>query len=225
MKSANWLGVGLALAGMACGTTEHNAGAGAGAGAGGTDTGGAATGGVSGSAGSVPPNDGVYVIEFSEPDQRDGKPGLLITNSTLAIALTRGPAVRQFSPAPPGDVTPADVVVHYTRIGCSIDDPDSWIGGAALTPAPSTQLMRVTVTEHEDLDGVTNALQLVDQTCLSVRQAEGGYQRLIQYDTLQPGDRSMEATFEVQAPSVDAFALFLPTRTRISRVSYTLPVP
>jgi hypothetical protein len=217
MKSTRslYVGLGFVLAGTACGSTEHNAGR-AGAGE-------AATGGASGSAGNVSVSDGTYVIEFSEPDPPDEQPGLFIANSTLAIALTRGPAVRQFSGAPPGDA--ADVVLQYTRVGCRIDDPNSWIGEAALTAAPSTQLMRVTITEHADLAGISTALELVDQTCLSVRQAGGAYQPLIQYSTLQPGDGSMEATFDVHATSVDAFALFLPTYTSISRVSYTLPPP
>jgi hypothetical protein len=176
-------------------------------------------GGGSGSTGNAPESDDTYVIEF------DGRPGLFIANATLAVALTRGPAVRQFVPAPPGDVTPADVVLQYTRIGCTIDDPDYWIGGAALTPTPSTPLRRVTITQHEDLANVSTAQQLADATCLSVRPAEGGYSPLIQYSTLKPGDASVEVTFDVQATSVDAFALFLPTYTLVSRVTYTLPPP
>jgi hypothetical protein len=170
-------------------------------------------------------SDGTYVFEFSDPDQADEQPGLSIANTTLAMALTRGPAVRQFSGPPAVDVTPADVVLQYTRVGCRVDDPENWIGGAALTAAASTQLMRVTITQHEDLSGVSTALQLADQTCLSVRRTGGAYQSFIQYSTLQPGDGSMEVMFDVNASSVDAFALFLPAYTRISRVTYTLPPP
>lgn len=145
------------------------------------------------------------------------EPILPIANETIIFppALDQAPS-RTLSERETGDV-----LVAYTRVGCRVD-PEAFIGqnrGLAVRPTPPVHLASVTIEQSGD--GVSSSLaQLGEQTCLSVRPPGGTWQPFLEPAVVTIDDDIVLVRFETASALTDAVAIFLPTYTNISRITY-----
>jgi hypothetical protein len=160
-----------------------------------------------------------YTLDLSRysPDQKP--PALRISNETVVFPLAVGPTVQVLS----GDA-PGALVAHDTRVGCWVN-PDEWIGQGGAVPArvpatPPVRLLEVTVDQLGG-EGVTEApRQLADRTCVSFRSQDGRWHAFAAPSIITVTGESVRTAFALDAEDANAVAIFLPTYTFVSRVSY-----
>jgi hypothetical protein len=167
----------------------------------------------------------VYTLDLKEFGTTQTPGGLQISNRTLAFPLALGPTEQSLSLTNPGDL-----VVAYTRVGCSID-PEAWIGTEGVVPIQLRQVQPVALTEVT-IDqfvgvGVTSTPSgLAQGTCLTLKSQGGQWMPFLQPQkiTLLSTD-SVRAAFVIDRISADSAALFLPTYTYVSTISYRVAAP
>lgn len=196
-------------------------------GAGKDQAGGGNLGGAgAGASGGVGTGEGmVYTLDLKEFGTTQSPGGLAIANETLAFSLALGPTGQSLSRANPGDL-----VVAYTRVGCGVD-PEGWIGADGVVPIQLHQAHPVAVTEVA-IDqfvgvGVTeNPSQLAESTCLTLKSPGGPWMPFLhpQTITLLSAD-SVRAEFVIDRTGAESAAIFLPTYTFVSRISYRVATP
>ncbi len=150
-------------------------------------------------------------------------PGLNIANETLAFPLALGQVEQALSPSNPGDL-----VVVYTRAGCSAD-AEGLAADALLprrVPAEPVALTSVTIDQFVGV-GVTASPQiLAEKTCLTLRSLEGTWTALLQPETITPlSDDAVRAEFVIDGLVAESAAIFLPTYTYVSKISYRVATP
>jgi hypothetical protein len=192
--------------------------------------GGAGTGGVAGSGGigvgGAGAGDGtVYTLDLRGFGTPQNPGGLGIANETLAFPLALGPAEQSLSPANPGDL-----VVHGTRVGCWID-PEAWIGTEGVVPiqlpqAQPVALTEVTIDQFVGIGVAATPGELAERTCLTLKSQAGPWMPFLtpRTITLLSAD-SVRAKFVIAQTSADSAALFLPTYTHVSTISYRVATP
>jgi hypothetical protein len=144
----------------------------------------------------------------------DFAPSLTIANTTLVFPLTQTPARRSLSESEPGDL-----IIDYTRVGCWVD-PEQYLGAVDVTSAHEARLTLVTISQ--DVSASRPSTELAKETCLSVRRPDGTWQPLLQSTNVTITDSSLQLEFAVSITTADAAAIFLPTYTSVSNVTYTI---
>jgi len=183
-------------------------------------------GGVGTGSGGVGNGEGtVYTLDLKEFGTTQTPGGLGIANETLAFPLALGPTEQSLSLANPGDL-----VVAYTRVGCSVD-PEAWIGTDGVVPIQLQQAQPVALTEVaiDQFVGVSVTAtphQLAERTCLTLKSQGGQWMPFLQPQkvTLLSAD-SIRAEFVIDRISAESAAIFLPTYTYVSRISYRVATP
>lgn len=139
-----------------------------------------------------------------------------ISNATLVFPLSTDRAAQSMSAA-----HPADLAQIYTRVGCWIDDPGTWIargldGPRSIGPVRLTHIAIVQVaTQHYDPDGLGR------ETCFTYRTAsDGRWHALIAPSRVKVAGDQVTTELDVDVEGVDAAAIFLPTYTNVATVSY-----
>src|SRR5262245_55484884 len=184
------------------------------------------TGGIGTGSGGVGTGEGtVYTLDLMEFGTTQTPGGLQIANRTLAFPLALGPTEQALSLANPGDL-----VVAYTRVGCWVD-PEAWIGtdGAVPIQLPQTQpaaLTEVTIDQFVAVGVASSPSQLAEGTCLTLRSQGGPWMPFLQPQkiSLSSAD-SVRAEFVIDRTSAESAAIFLPTYTSVSRISYRVAAP
>lgn len=210
------------------GKDQPGVGTGGGPGTGGSvGTGGAVgSGGIGTGNGGIGIGEGtVYTLDLKDFGTTQTPGGLGIANETLAFPLALGPAEQSLSLANPGDL-----VVAYTRVGCWVD-PEAWIGTDGVVPIQLRQAQPVALTEVS-IDqfvgvGVTSTpRQLAESTCLTLKSQGGQWMPFLQPQkiTLLSTD-SVRAEFVIDRIGAESAAIFLPTYTNVSRISYRVATP
>jgi len=178
-------------------------------------TGGAATGGGGGT---------LYLFDLTGFGTTEA-PGLQIANETLAFPLALGSTEQSLSLTNPGDL-----IVAYTRVGCSID-PEEWIGmdGVAPIPLPAAEpvaLTHLTIDQFVGLSVTATAQSLAEGTCLTLKAQGGPWLPFLQPETITLlSDDSVRAEFVIDGTIAEGAALFLPTYTYVSSISYRVVTP
>ena len=151
--------------------------------------------------------------------------GLQIANGTLAFPLALGPTEQSLSLTNPGDL-----VVAYTRVGCWVD-PEAWIGTEGVVPiqlrqAQPVALTEVTIDQFVGVGVTSTPSELAEGTCLTLKSQGGQWMPFLQPQkiTLLSTD-SVRAEFVIDRISADSAALFLPTYTYVSTISYRVSAP
>jgi len=167
----------------------------------------------------------LYTLDLKEFGTTQTPGGLAIANETLAFPLGLGPTEQSLSPANPGDL-----VVAGTRVGCWVD-PEAWIGTDGVVPIQLPQARPVALTEVS-IDQfvapgvVATPRELAERTCLTLRSQGGPWMPFLQPQqiTLLPND-SVRVEFGIDRTSAESAAIFLPTYTNVSTISYRIATP
>jgi hypothetical protein len=152
------------------------------------------------------------------PDRSDST--LAIANKTLAFPLGLGEPVQALSASMPGDL-----VEVYTRVGCSIQDPARVIGLGAyaevhLPSVSSVHLTQISIEELRNASSDPTSRQLGEQTCFTYRSSANEWRALIPPSRLMVhGDRVI-AEVDLDVRDAEAVAIFLPTFTHVSKITY-----
>jgi hypothetical protein len=192
----------------------------------GAGTGGPGAGGSVGTGDGVATGEGtVYTLDLKDFGTTQTPGGLGIANETLAFPLALGPTEQSLSLANRGDL-----VVAYTRVGCWVD-PEAWIGTDGVVPiqlhqAQPVALTEITIDQFVGVSVTSTPRQLAESTCLTLRSQAGQWMPLLQPQkiTLLSAD-SVRAEFVIDRISAESAAIFLPTYTYVSRISYRVATP
>jgi hypothetical protein len=161
----------------------------------------------------------VYTLDLAAYSPGQTPAALKIANETVVFPLGVGPREQALTGAAPGDL-----VALYTRVGCAVE-PEEWIGTNGAVPAhiPATAPVHlVAVTVDELSDGGTSPRGLADGTCVSVRWRDGTWHPSARPSQVTVEGVSVRAEFALDVESATAAAIFLPTYTYVSRVSYRM---
>lgn len=173
-----------------------------------------------GGGGADPPGgDATFTFDLSRYHPGQTPPALRVANSTLAFPLGRGPATQVLSETAPGEL-----VVAYTRVGCWVE-PEEWIGAmgpAAVRVDAGGPVHLAEVVVDQVLDPLITATPqaLAEGTCVTYRTPQGKWRAVIRPTRVTTTAGSVRTSFGVDAAGVDAAAIFLPSYTHVSRVSY-----
>jgi hypothetical protein len=167
----------------------------------------------------------VYTLDLKGFGTTQTPGGLGIANETLAFPLALGPTEQSLSPANPGDL-----VVAGTRVGCWVD-PEAWIGTDGVVPiqlpqAQPVALTEVTIDQFVGVGVAATPRELAERTCLTLKSQGGQWMPFLQPQkiTLVSTD-SVRAEFVVDRIVVGNAAIFLPTYTHVSTISYRVATP
>lgn len=167
----------------------------------------------------------LYTLDLADFGTTQTPGGLEIANETLAFPLALGPTEQSLSLANPGDL-----VVAYTRVGCWVD-PEAWVGTDGVVPiqlrqAQPVALTEVTIDQFVGVGVTSTARQLAESTCLTLKSQGGHWMPFLQPQkiTMLSAD-SVRAEFVIDRISAESAALFLPTYTYVSRISYRVANP
>jgi hypothetical protein len=159
----------------------------------------------------------LYTLDLTNYSPRQTPPTLRISNSTLVLPLALGMKTQPLSEEAPGDLINA-----YTRVGCWIDDPALFLGLAhsvrAVSPVHLTQ-----ITVDQTSEGERSALppdQLAMQTCFTYRSRDGAWHGLLPPSKITASPHAATAEIALDVTDVDAAAIFLPTYTYVSKITY-----
>jgi len=166
----------------------------------------------------------VYTLDLQGFGTTQTPGGLGIANETLAFPLGLGPTEQALSVANPGDL-----VVAYTRVGCWVD-PEAWIGTDGVVPiqlrqAQPVALAEVTIDQFVGVGVSSTASQLAEATCLTLKSQGGQWMPFLQPRKVTLSADSVRAEFVIDRTSTDSAAIFLPTYTYVSRISYRVAAP
>jgi hypothetical protein len=169
--------------------------------------------------GGAEPGSDLYTLDLARyaPDQTPS--ALKIANETVVLPLGVGPQEQALSVQMPGEL-----VALYTRIGCSVA-PDEWLGAAGVTPArvPVTapvHLVEVTVDQLTGTGVTASPDELARATCVSFRRPDGKWHASARSTQITMTGATIRTEFALDAPDATALAVFLPTYTYVSRVTY-----
>jgi hypothetical protein len=168
-----------------------------------------------------PPGEHTVTFDLGQYEPGHDPSTLVAANNTLVFPLVDGPAQQALSHEKPGDL-----VVAYTRVGCTVD-PNDWIGPAGAVPVqvrstPAAHLTRITIEQSARTTSASTARQLAENTCVSLRLPAGAWQPFLRPSTITTTGDSARAEFVVAATSADAAAIFLPLYTDISKITYSI---
>lgn len=217
-----WLLIAMMSAAIGCGGAgKDQSGVGTGGVGGSVGTGGIGTG-----SGGVGTGEGtVYTLDLKEFGTTQTPGGLQIANRTLAFPLALGPTEQSLSLTNPGDL-----IVAYTRVGCWVD-PEAWIGTEGTVPiqlrqAQPVALTEVTIDQFVGVGVTSTPSELAAGTCLTLKSQGGQWMPFLQPQkiTLLSTD-TVRAEFVIDRISADSAALFLPTYTYVSTISYRVAAP
>jgi hypothetical protein len=209
---------------VGCGAAGKNQPAGIG---GSVGTGGVVgSGGIGTGVGGVGTGEGtVYTLDLKGFATTQTPSGLEIANETLAFPLALGPTEQLLSRANPGDL-----VVAGTRVGCWVD-PEEWIGTDGVVPiqlpeAHPVALTEVTIDQFVGVGVTATPRELAERTCLTLKSQGGQWMPFLQPQkiTMLSAD-SVRAEFVVDRISAGSAAIFLPTYTNVSTISYRVAAP
>ena len=166
----------------------------------------------------------VYTLDLKGFGTTQTPGGLGIANETLAFPLALGPTEQSLSPANPGDL-----VVAYTRVGCWVD-PEAWIGtdGMVLVQLRQAQpvvLTQVTIDQFVGVGVTASPRELAERTCLTLKSQGGTWMPFLQPQKITLSTDSVRAEFIIDRTTADSAALFLPTYTNVSAISYRVATP
>ncbi|MEP6652356.1 MAG: hypothetical protein ABJA82_03300 [Myxococcales bacterium] len=179
-----------------------------------------------GGSGGVGTGEGMaYTLDLKEFGTTQTPGGLAIANETLVLPLALGPTEQSLSHANPGDL-----VVAYTRVGCGVD-PEGWIGTEGVVPVqlPQVQpvaLIEVAIDQFVGVGVTANPSQLAERTCLTLKSPGGPWMPFLQPQKITLlSAASVRTEFVIDRTSAESAAIFLPTYTFVSRISYQVATP
>jgi len=177
----------------------------------------AACGGPACAHGDERGDEAVYTLELSNGSPGDATYPLTLANDTLVFPLALDEETQLLTSSAPGDL-----VIAYTRVGCWIDDPETWIGNSPLRAVPPVHLTQVTITQVSDGGSADDEPRgLSESSCFTYRTCDGVWHPLLAPTTITAGGGMTTATLSLDVDGVDAAAIFLPLYTHVSRVTYT----
>ena len=147
-------------------------------------------------------------------------PLMHIANETLVFPLAVGPQEQA-----PTDVAPSELQRVYTRVGCWIE-PEAWIGaqGAGPVHVPAVapvRMIQLTVDHVASSTVVESLASLAAHTCVSIRS--GGIWRAFHAPSqIVTTVDSAHTEFAFDGADGDAVAIFLPTYTYLSKITYRI---
>jgi hypothetical protein len=175
---------------------------------------------IAGCAGSgAEPGNDLYTLDLAGYSPGQTPPALKIANETVVLPLGVGAREQTLSAQAPGEL-----VALYTRIGCNVD-PDEWLGAGGVTPAPlpataPVHLVEVTVEQLAGTEVTASPDALASATCVSFRRPDGRWHASARSTKITMTGATIRTEFALDAPDATALAVFLPTYTYVSRVSY-----
>lgn len=163
----------------------------------------------------------LYTLDLATYWPGENPSALRVSNETLVFPLGVGPTAQTLSGAAPGSL-----MAVYTRVGCTVD-PNEWIGPGGTVPVqlPTTapvRLVEVTVDQVGDPGRPASLDQLADATCVTFRSADEVWRPLARSSNVTVTGQSVRTEFALDAGNATAAAIFLPTYTYVSKVSYRL---
>ncbi|NUP09691.1 MAG: hypothetical protein HOW73_26905 [Polyangiaceae bacterium] len=154
---------------------------------------------------------GLYTLRLDHYETTEPPGPLDIANETLMLPLGRGAVEQELTREAPGDL-----VVAYTRIGCDIDDLEGHIGSASdeISAGPFVRLREISIEQV--------STGVADQTCFSYRSRDGSWHAQIAPTSVDDDGEIETSTLVLDADEVDAVAIFLPTYTEVTGITYRL---
>lgn len=162
-------------------------------------------------------DEAVHTLELGAYSSAEPPSPLSLSNETLVFPLATDQETWELTASSPGDL-----VAAYTRVGCWIDDPETWIGQVPLREVPPVHLTEVTIEQVSD--GVhthSDATSLSGGACLTYRSCDGAWHSLLAPAAITGDAVTSTATFAVDLAGADAVGIFLPLYTNVSRITYT----
>lgn len=159
----------------------------------------------------------MFTLDLTHYDPQHTPSSLRIANETLAFPLSR------VASPPLSRTAPGALRVLYTRVGCRITDPGSWIvSGLGSEPLPAPGPVRVVgVTIEQTLDNLatTTLDALARNTCFSYRTADGAWQPLLAPTSSVVAAGSVRSGLGPLPVPADAIAVFL-ADSYVTRITY-----
>lgn len=170
----------------------------------------AGAGGAGGSAGEPD----VYTLDLTGFGTQ-APVGLAVANETLVFPLAREAQTQALSESNRGDL-----VVEYTRVGCWAGvDPTRYT--FHVREVERVPVLRVTIDQFVGAGGTITPQQLADGTCLSLQAQDGTWAPFLRADRAElVSDYVIRVEFAVDEVRTSGAAIFLPTYTTVSSISY-----
>ncbi len=171
--------------------------------------------------GQAPEQDDVaYSFDLANYQPQGTPPVMQIANQTVAFPLGVGPLTQALSETASGELQRV-----YTRVGCQID-PEAWIGDQGAVPirVPSVTPVRTiqVAVDHAASRFIFDSLDaLAARTCVSIRSA-GTWRSFHAPSRIVTTADSAHVEFTFDGAEADAAAIFLPTYTYLSTISYRI---
>ena len=160
------------------------------------------------STGFAEPGAGLYTVRVAHYEPVDPPAPLRIANETLLVPLGRGAKLQDLTREAPGDL-----VVAYTRIDCSVGDPNPFLADhdPAVPRGPEVRVRTIEVDElATDFDG----------TCFAVR-VDGVWS--LQTGPTAVEHRAADKTTTLALDSrADTVAIFFPLYADVTAIHYQI---
>jgi hypothetical protein len=159
----------------------------------------------------------VYALELRDDSPDDTAYPMMLANDTLVFPLALDKQTQLLTRSAPGDL-----IIAYTRVGCWIDDPETWVRDLPLRAVPPVYLTTITmdqVSVGADVEDEPRGLS--ESSCFTYRTCDGVWHPLLAPTTITAGGGMTTATLSLDVEGADAVAVFLPQYTHAWRVTYT----